>query len=106
MSQPHSVHCDSLWENEIPPRALKKYETLRQNIFNNRGDNYLKVLMRLPKSFDYYNKEISEKYSAFAGPKKTKQGFIQDNKSQWRGKIIPLTSVFIFIYVFIKYRKR
>ena len=81
--------------------ALKKYETLRQNIFNNRGDNYLKVLMRLPKSFDYYNKEISEKYSAFAGPKKTKQGFIQDNKSQWRGKIIPLTSVFIFIYVFI-----
>ncbi|MGN0230253.1 MAG: mechanosensitive ion channel family protein, partial [Muribaculaceae bacterium] len=86
---------------ELNNYALKKYESLRQNIFNNRGDNYIQLLMKLPMSISYYNKEIKDKYSAFGGHKKTKQGFIQDNSSQWRGKIIPLTSLFIFVYVFI-----
>ena len=86
---------------ELNDYALKKYEGLRQNIFKNRGDNYLQLLLKLPRTFSIYNKEVKEKYVSFGGPKKTKSGFIQDNRSQWRGKIIPLTSVFVLMYVLI-----
>lgn len=87
--------------NELNEYAQKKYESLRNNIFNNRGENYFNILLKLPSAYSQYNKETIEKYKSFPDYQKGKDGHVYNNKSQWRGKIIPLTSFFVFIYVLI-----
>ena len=75
--------------------ALKQYEKLQNNIFKNGGNNYFKVLASLGHNFNQINSELKEKYNELNNNHK---GHI---KSQWRGPVILITSVFILFYIFI-----
>ncbi len=74
--------------------ALKKYEDLQNNIFRNGGSNYWTVLNMLGGGSDRINSELKDKYSEL----KRSQHRV---KSQWRGPVIVMTSVFILFYIFI-----
>lgn len=76
--------------------ALKKYEELQNNIFKNGGSNYFAVLSSLGKNYNRISNEMKEKYGELH-----RDGEKSLIKSQWRGPIIIMTSVFILFYIFI-----
>ena len=76
--------------------ALKKYEELQNNIFKNGGNNYFKVLSSAGRSFRRINSEVKDKYGELH-----REGIKANIKSQWRGPVIIMTSVFILFYIFI-----
>ena len=76
--------------------ALKKYDELQNNIFLNGGSNYFSVLASLGRNFGRINNEVKDKYGELQ--REGEKGRI---KSQWRGPIIMMTSVFILFYIFI-----
>lgn len=89
---------------ELNAYAVSKYEYLRQSIFKNRGDSYIKLLSKLPLVIYMIQNEVSEKYVAFNSAEgKSDDGteHHHDSRSQWRGMVIPLTSVFVLFYVII-----
>ena len=76
--------------------ALKKYEQLQNDIFRNGGSNYFAVLASLGRNSSRISTEMKDKYSELH-----RQGERYRTKSQWRGPIIYMTSVFILFYIFI-----
>lgn len=76
--------------------ALKKYEELQNNIFKNGGNNYFSVLASMGRSFKRINSEVHDKYGELH-----RDGERHNIKSQWRGPVIVITSVFILIYILI-----
>lgn len=76
--------------------ALKKYEELQNSIFKNNGSNYFSVLASLGSNYNRIKKELSEKYGTLS-----RDGEKGPIKSQWRGLVIFMTSVFILLYIFI-----
>ena len=76
--------------------ALKQYEKLQNNIFKNGGNNYFKVLSSLGRNYNQINSELKEKYQEL-----NRDGQKSNIKSQWRGPVILMTSVFILFYIFI-----
>lgn len=88
---------------ELNNYAQSKYEYLRRNIFNNRGDSYLKLLFKLPTVLYLIKNEIDDKYAAFKPTKAPtgKPDHHHDAHSQWRGFVIPLTLFFILFYVVV-----
>ncbi len=76
--------------------ALKKYEELQNSIFRNGGSNYFAVLSQFGHNFQRISSEIKDKYSELH-----RAGERTNVKSQWRGPIIVMTSVFILFYIFI-----
>ncbi|MGM9803976.1 MAG: mechanosensitive ion channel domain-containing protein [Muribaculaceae bacterium] len=96
--------------------AQSKYEMLRRSIFNNRGDSYLKILFNFNRMLWQVRSEIDDKYVAFddsgaaaqpaaanaddAQPA-SEQRHTHNSRSQWRGMIIPITSLFILFYVLV-----
>lgn len=76
--------------------ALKKYEELQNNIFRNGGNNYFKVLASLGKDYNKISSELKEEYKEL-----NRDGAKTNIKSQWRGPVIFMTSVFILFYIFI-----
>lgn len=99
----HYQHVNKKVE-ELNAYAVSKYEYLRQNIFLNRGDSYLKLLANLPLVLYMVKNEISDKYVAFEDVEgRSHNGKVHhhDSHSQWRGVVIPITSVFVLFYVVI-----
>ncbi|MBP5688011.1 MAG: mechanosensitive ion channel [Muribaculaceae bacterium] len=82
--------------NALNKYALKKYEELQNNIFRNGGNNYFQVLSSLGNDYNRINNELSEKYREL-----NRDGEKAHVKSQWRGPVILMTSVFILFYIFI-----
>ena len=78
--------------------ALKKYEELQNSIFRNGGNNYFSVLASLGLSSSRIHEDMKDKYSELH--RSTDQHRV---KSQWRGPIIYMTSVFILFYIFIAF---
>ena len=78
--------------------ALKKYEELQNNIFKNGGSNYFSVLASLGRTSSRIQDDMKDKYSEL---KRSSEH--QRVKSQWRGPIIYMTSVFILFYIFIAF---
>lgn len=76
--------------------ALKKYEELQNNIFRNGGSNYFSVLASLDHTKSRIHEDMRDKYSELK-----RSGNNQRVKSQWRGPVIYMTSVFILFYIFI-----
>ena len=76
--------------------ALKKYEDLQNDIFRNGGSNYFSVLASLGRNSSRIEADMKDKYSELH-----RQGERSRTKSQWRGPIIYMTSVFILFYIFI-----
>ncbi|MGN0214212.1 MAG: mechanosensitive ion channel domain-containing protein [Muribaculaceae bacterium] len=91
--------------------AQSKYELLRRSIFNNRGDSYLKIIFNMNRMLWQVRSEIDDKYVAFDDKARAEAGaddsaevkeqHAHSSRSQWRGMIIPITSVFILFYVVI-----
>jgi small-conductance mechanosensitive channel len=78
--------------------ALKKYEVLQNNIFRNGGSNYFSVLASLGRTSSRIHDDMKDKYSELK-----RSGEQTRVKSQWRGPIIYMTSVFILFYIFIAF---
>ena len=76
--------------------ALKKYEELQNSIFKNGGYDYFSILASLGKSGYRINSELKEKYGELS-----RSGIRGNIKSQWRGPVIYMTSVFILFYILI-----
>lgn len=76
--------------------ALKQYEKLQNSIFKNGGSNYFQVLASLGNSYNKINTELNDKYREL-----NRDGEKANIKSQWRGPVILMTSVFILLYIFI-----
>ena len=76
--------------------ALKKYEELQNSIFKNGGNNYFSVLASLGRNYNRIKNEINDKYGILH--RDGERGYI---KSQWRGPVIIMTSVFILFYIFV-----
>lgn len=76
--------------------ALKKYEELQNNIFKNGGNNYFSVLSSLGYNYYRISNEMKDKYGELY-----REGERAMIKSQWRGPIILMTSVFILFYILI-----
>lgn len=74
--------------------ALKKYEELQNSIFRNGGSNYFSLLASLGQNSNRIQGDLKDKYSEL----KREQLRV---KSQWRGPVIIMTSVFILFYIFI-----
>ena len=74
--------------------ALKKYEELQNSIFRNGGSNYFSLLASLGHNSNRIQGDLKDKYSEL----KREQLRV---KSQWRGPVIIMTSVFILFYIFI-----
>ena len=68
--------------------ALKMYERIRQSVFVNGGQSYLKILSRFNYNVDNSMEDFAEKYTP---SRKT--------RSQWRGGIIGFLFVFMAIYI-------
>ena len=82
--------------NALNNYALKKYEELQNNIFKNGGSNYFQVLASVGNDYNKINDELKEKYQEL-----NRDGEKANIKSQWRGPVILMTSVFILFYIFI-----
>ncbi len=78
--------------------ALKRYEELQNNIFKNGGSNYFSVLASLGLTSSRIHDDMKDKYSELK-----RSGEQHRVKSQWRGPIIYMTSVFILFYIFIAF---
>lgn len=76
--------------------ALKQYEQLQNSIFRNGGSNYIEVLSSLGRSYRRVGMEIKDKYGELY--RDGEEGIV---KSQWRGPVIYMTSVFILFYIFV-----
>ena len=76
--------------------ALKQYEGLQNSIFRNGGKNYFQVLASMGNDLGKINSEIRNKYQVL-----NRDGERASIKSQWRGPVILMTSVFILLYIFI-----
>jgi len=76
--------------------ALKKYEELQNNIFKNGGSNYFKILASFGKNYGRINTELKDKYSELK-----REGEKKNVRSDWRGVVIFMTSIFILFYIFI-----
>ncbi len=76
--------------------ALKQYEQLQNSIFRNGGSNYFKVLGSLGQGYRRLGTEMKDKYGELY-----RDGELGVVKSQWRGPIIYMTSVFILFYIFV-----
>jgi len=76
--------------------ALKKYEQLQDEIFRNGGKNYFSVLASLGRNSMRLKAEMKDKYGELH-----RQGERLQTRSQWRGPVIYMTSVFILFYIFI-----
>ncbi len=76
--------------------ALKKYEELQNSIFRNGGNNYFAVLASMGRNTYRIQEEMNDKYSELKHV-----GDQHRVKSQWRGPVIVMTSVFILFYIFI-----
>ncbi len=76
--------------------ALKKYEELQNSIFKNGGSNYFSVLESFGRNLNRIKAEINDKYGVLH-----RDGEKGNIKSQWRGPVIVMTSVFILFYIFI-----
>ena len=76
--------------------AIKRYEELQNNIFRNGGSNYFSVLASLGKNYKRISNEMKDKYGELR-----RQGERSMVKSQWRGPVIVMTSVFILFYIFV-----
>ena len=74
--------------------AIKRYEELQNNIFRNGGSNYFSVLASLGKNYKRISNEMKDKYGELR-----RQGERSMVKSQWRGPVIVMTSVFILFYI-------
>ncbi|MBO4723479.1 MAG: mechanosensitive ion channel family protein [Muribaculaceae bacterium] len=82
--------------NALNNYALKKYEELQNNIFRNGGSNYFQVLASVGNDYNKINDELKEKYQEL-----NRDGEKANIKSQWRGPVILMTSVFVLFYIFI-----
>ena len=80
--------------NSLNSYALKKYEELQNSIFRNGGSNYLSLLKMMGGSSNRIHGDLKDKYSELNRKN-------QRVKSQWRGPVIVMTSVFILFYIFI-----
>ncbi len=76
--------------------ALKQYEQLQNSIFKNGDSNYFQVLASLGNNYGRINSQLREKYQEL-----NRDGSHSHIKSQWRGPVILITSVFILFYIFI-----
>ena len=82
--------------NALNSYALKQYEDLQNSIFKNGGNNYFQVLASLGNDYGKIKSQLREKYLEL-----NRDGESANIKSQWRGPVILMTSVFILIYIFI-----
>lgn len=82
--------------NALNTYALKQYENLQNSIFSNGGSNYFQVLASLGNNYSRINTQLREKYQEL-----NRDGQKASIKSQWRGPVILMTSVFILFYIFI-----
>ncbi|ADV42279.1 mechanosensitive ion channel family protein [Bacteroides helcogenes] len=73
--------------------AMKRYESLQQNIFVNGGDNYFSMLSRIGRNYKMAKKDVSDKYMPL------KENRIAD--SEWRGPIVFSVSFFTLFYILI-----
>ena len=107
----NKIEADTRHYEEVTQRladlnsyAQTKYEALRRNIFNNRGDDYLTLLMKLPSVVLQVTSEIDDKYVPLADSRSVAEDgtvYEYNSHSQWRGMIIPITSVFVLFYVIV-----
>lgn len=80
--------------NELYGYSQKRYSDLQKNIFSNGGDNYIKVLSRLPEEIARVKRDFEDKYLPLRKDEK---------KSQWRGFVVLGVSIFMLFYILIAY---
>ena len=68
--------------------ALSRYDYLQQSIFKNAGKNYFAVLMNLPRYWKQMTRDFTAKYQPLEG-----------ERSEWRGPIIIMVSIFMLVYI-------
>ena len=68
--------------------ALSRYDYLQQSIFKNAGKNYFAVLMNLPRYWKQMTRDFTAKYKPLEG-----------ERSEWRGPIIIMVSIFMLVYI-------
>lgn len=75
---------------QINKYALERYNEIQKNVFVNGGDNYFKILSRLPRYAQQANRSLSEKYPA-----------IPKSHSEWGGKIVMFLFSFVLFYLIV-----
>ena len=76
--------------SEINDYANKQYNDIQTSIFKNGGENYLKLLSKLPTTLSSTNQQITDKYGSQPGL-----------NSQWDSRIILSLFLLIFFYVIV-----
>ncbi len=70
--------------------AQDRYEFLQQSIYRNAETNYFSVLLNLPRYINQVKRDFSTKYLPLG-----------NTKSEWRGPVLLMVSVFMLVYILI-----
>lgn len=73
--------------------SQNKYKDIQNNLFQDAGVNYFKVLRALPQQIQHAKRDYNDKYRAFGTKGK--------RFSEWRGPIVLAVSVFMLFYIFL-----
>jgi len=86
----HYYDAVSLQVKRLNDYAQSRYEMLQQSIYKNADGNYFKVLLNLPQYISRMKRDFTDKYMP-----------LDNTKSQWRGPIILMVSIFMLIYIMV-----
>lgn len=84
---------------EMNKYAEHKYQVLQQSIFVNPGESYFSILSNFGIQWRRIQRDFNTKYKPLE-EKKGSNDKLSKYPSEWRGKIVMFSSIFMLIYMF------